>query len=323
MALLGATVATWALTIGAIVMSLDEGPGPNTLGFGGGFETAIPPLLLSALAATLGGLVVWRQPELMASGLLLLVIGLLMPWIFLPQVLADMAFVSRSIPTSLGTIAAFAGISLFVVWALIAEFLLRFPTGRFAGRGWRYVAWAARVGAGLTALNVVNSRLFAEEAGDADFLITPGATNPIAIDAIPRDVFDTAFNAGIVLLYAGLLGGVASIVVRFFKSEGEERQQLKVVAFAFVGYVGIAIAAANLDQLGGAFHWFFENALGPLIIVIPIAFGVALLRYRLYDLDVVISKAIVYGSLIVVITAWGPCQSAAPCWERRRRLAFS
>ena len=120
--------------------------------------------------------------------------------------------------------------------------------------------------------------------------------NPLRID---NAAIDALLPIGTALLVAGVAGAVASLVVRMRGSSGVQRQQLKWFAFAFCA-VAVAVAVAAL-------FWnttpLVNIALGLTLNLVPVAAGVAILRYRLYDIDLVINRTLVYGALTAVLVA--------------------
>jgi signal transduction histidine kinase len=169
-----------------------------------------------------------------------------------------------------------------------------FPEGRFLSRRWRT---AMIVGCALAALPTVLNALVPR------LTIFAGFDNPVGLDEpwVPR-----AVNASIGLLLPVLFGGAAAATVRFRRRRGDERQQIKwlllaVMAVALVlAYYGI-ILATGTDPNQGFAAWSEYLAIASFLAVpISVAFGV--MKYRLYDIDVVINKAVVYTVLAVFIT---------------------
>jgi signal transduction histidine kinase len=186
--------------------------------------------------------------------------------------------------------------------------LLLFPTGYLLSRRWRPVAWL--VFALVTAVNVVYAFL----AGD----IVPPAShgNPLFYGiANPVGLFGDAQRdwhwvgpllGGLSVLAIGL--GLAGGIARFRRSRGEERQQLKWVAYA------LAVIAAVI--INGAFtHWYTLQAVLHAVAGVGFAAAVtiAVLKYRLYDIDIIINRTVVYlllsaiiaGGYIAVVTGVG------------------
>jgi hypothetical protein len=149
------------------------------------------------------------------------------------------------------------------------------------------VAWAL-VGWGLVivVLSTLHPRL----------VMAPDVSNPVGVQGpAARDV-EQAFDAGIIPLLFFLPAAVASLIVRFGRAQGQERQQLKWLLYAGA----LSAATTTLNTLGvlGAWGGAIDNlvALG-----IPVAIGIALLRYRLYDIDRLINRTLVYGALTAIL----------------------
>jgi hypothetical protein len=168
--------------------------------------------------------------------------------------------------------------------------LLLFPDGHVVGPRWRYVLWA--VLATIGALTV--SYWF--EPGPVDSEVPYLPDNPLGISALeaPLDALRMVLLPLLLVLSFAL---AASAIFRFRRSRGDERQQLKWMTLAVLVFVGVGIAEDALGiPLGDA-------AFGISFALIPIAAGIAMLKYRLYDVDVVIRKTLVYGALSVVLAA--------------------
>ncbi len=167
--------------------------------------------------------------------------------------------------------------------SMLAFVLLLFPTGRLRSRRWRS---AASFVGGAFALATAGALVTATHVWARPFITSPSQLGGPAIAFAPA-----------VCVTAALAIGAAAVVVRFARSSGEERLQLKWFAAAAV--LLIVSFAAGLPFNSGPVTVF--NALAVLCLFAAIA--VAVLKYRLYDIDLVISKAVLYGSLAVFITA--------------------
>ena len=158
--------------------------------------------------------------------------------------------------------------------------LLLFPTGRLPSRRWRPLAWIATLsGAGILLLNLLFER--PDTVG--------GAITAMTIIVVS-------------LIFATIFLSALSLVVRFHRARGVERQQLKWVALAAVLTGLFTIAQLSwLDQALSNVLWtVLETAQQTVLYV---AVGVAILRYRLYDIDVVINRTLVYLSLTATLVA--------------------
>jgi hypothetical protein len=176
----------------------------------------------------------------------------------------------------------------FVAFGLPVTFaLLFFPDGRLPSRRWR---WPLRLLAGCFALAALTATFMPYE------VIGMGVPfeNPLAQPALLA-VLDPLHVVGLLGIVAGFFASTASLVVRFRRSRGVERQQMKAVAFGTsVGLAAIPVFL-GADLLGllpdGASGWTYILAIG-----MPTAsIAVAVLRYRLFDIDRVISRTLAYG----------------------------
>jgi hypothetical protein len=167
--------------------------------------------------------------------------------------------------------------------ALLTALLLLFPSGRPPSPRWRWVLWLASVGNGL----VVIGALALWPLRGVALLRTDGPEQGGVLAALGTVGFLAALAA---LLVAG-----ASLVVRFRRASGVERQQLKwllyAVAIAILGTPLLSLAPSRTPEL------VVDLASALLIALIPVAVGLAILRYRLYDIDRIISRTISYGLL--------------------------
>ena len=250
-----------------------------------------------------GAVVASRQPR-NAVGWLLLTIGVFVGL----GALADTNLRSASAP-ALGFSGWISDAGWYVWLTSAAVFLpLVFPDGRLVSRRWRPVLW---LGIAALAASIIGTGL-APGAFDVD---TPRPVdNPVGIEGADG-LLDALSQVGDVLAMIAFLLAAASLVVRFRRSRGIERQQLKW--FAFVGLIAIAgLAVAMLQVLfglepgdeGEAGGWLevlgavgWSIALVAILIGIPVATGMAILRHRLYDIDVVIRRTVVYGALTAAL----------------------
>ena len=181
---------------------------------------------------------------------------------------------------------------------VLALALMLFPTGRFLSAGWR------RAGVFVIAANLALSLVLALEPGK--LFANSGVENPLGVDAA-AGLLHALADAGGLVLAATVLIALAAIVARFRAARGIERQQLKWLALLAV--LGVAVLAlllviaqfANLDT--GTGQVAAGVVLGLLSMAPALAAAVAILRYRLYDVDVVINRALVYGALTALLGA--------------------
>ena len=180
--------------------------------------------------------------------------------------------------------------------------LLLFPDGHLPSPRWRWFAWSLGV-----ALVVIYFSILLDPAPMAES-IAPTEPNPLGIEALRP--FLSAAQALILVIPIGVIGSLTSLVLRFRRSSGVERLQLRwlLTAAAFVAllYAGAMIAslAVLLGRRGTnrAGSRCSRTIVIPSFALIPLAIGVSILRYRLFDIDVVINKAVLFGALAVFIT---------------------
>ena len=179
---------------------------------------------------------------------------------------------------------------------LVAIFVgLLFPTGKLLSRRWRWVAWVAAFT--LTLAYVAGTM----DTDPRDFNV-PGAVNPLRPQGILFAAVDVASGALLLLPLLAMLA-VISLVLRYRRGQAEERHQIRIVMYAMALYA-VTFGASRLAGLvtSGSVVWLQDvSIIG--ILAVPFGAGVAVLKYRLYDIDVVIRRTLVYGSLAAFITA--------------------
>jgi signal transduction histidine kinase len=183
---------------------------------------------------------------------------------------------------------------------LLAPVVLFFPDGRLLpGPRWRWAAWVVLIGAAVT---LVSSMIAVSPIQPSPRL--PSVANPLAIhslDALTNG--NDPFN--LVIFVSGLAIIVAAVVVRFRRSRGVERRQLRWFAYVVAASLGLTVLSVPL----GSANSELGNVVGGVAaavglgVLVPATIGLAVMRYGLYDIDVFISRTIVYGSLAVFITA--------------------
>ena len=176
----------------------------------------------------------------------------------------------------------------YVVLVLIFVYLpLLFPDGRLPSRRWWPVAVFPGVAlAGIVGMGMLSGTLTGQ---DVDYRID----NPIGIDGFGPLEEEFAFAVLSLVLTAGILGAVAAVVVRFRRSRGAERQQMKWFVFAVAPAVLVPLEDLVPFVSNAVFFW--------LLVAVPIAITVAVLRYRLDGIDVVINRTLVYGLLTALV----------------------
>jgi hypothetical protein len=177
---------------------------------------------------------------------------------------------------------------------LVLVFLpLYFPDGRLLSLRWRPVVWLAIFVSGAT---VVIWAFLPGKVGDVWDI-----TNPIGLAAL-RPAIGGLEVVMAVLFLGFILSSVVSLVVRFRSSQGRERQQMNWLTYAAATVVGMVLLTTLLEAANLVFLSEMAGLATDLLIAgIPVGVGIAVLRYRLYDIDAVINRTLVYGSLTALL----------------------
>jgi hypothetical protein len=178
------------------------------------------------------------------------------------------------------------------VMLLLCFLPLYFPSGRLVSRRWRWVVGLALfscvTGAALSALS------------PGEIPATSGAVNPLGIEALGSvsDLLEPVYLAlGFFLFFAS----AASLVLRFRRSGSLERQQIKWLAFAALAVPVWFLTSTPIEAASRTLFVVMDALIFSALI--PVAAGVAILRYRLYDIDVLINRTLVYGSLTAMLVS--------------------
>ena len=243
--------------------------------------------------AVVGALVASRQPR-NAIGWILLAIALLFS---LSNVVEALAM--RPHPAG---VAMWLDDWLSDVWiGLVGVAIpLLFPNGHLPSRAWRPVAWFGTI---VFALGVLTRAFGAHELDTS----APGHhANPFALSGAMGDVLGALIVPVTVAYGPAVIGAMAGLVVRLRRSRGVERQQLKWVAYVgSLMLTALLLAAVSLPFRGavgepvGAIGWVAFLLL--VVFGLPAALGASILRHRLYDIDVVINRTLVYGALTATL----------------------
>ncbi len=200
-----------------------------------------------------------------------------------------------------GPLVAELGYLMFPValGSLLSTFLL-FPDGHLPSRRWRPVLWL------LIASGVVGLLHTGIVSPTIELDTGTSVRNPFAVDALSSWTWMAAVWA--VLFAAGAAPSLVSVVVRFRRSRGEERQQIRWLAWSaalfLISLIAVVVtgAFAGPDQSSTANDVAFFLLIGSATLGLPVASAIAIMRYRLYDLDLVIKKAAVFTIVAVFIT---------------------
>jgi hypothetical protein len=284
--------SVWAITLGLIAGGLllgvtNRSEAPL-------YDYWVESTLITPTFATLGVLIVSRRP------------GNVIGWIFLALSItgslqmfsgqyATVALISGSKQLPGGAFAAWLSTLMQSTFVYPILFLvLLFPTGKLLSPRWRAVGWTA----GL----VVVASLVTLALRPGPIESFPSARNPFG----GPPFVEWVEAAGGVLGPACFVAAIVSLIVRFRRSRGEERLQIKWFAYAsalgfmailFVTLFDLPVVDERTDALLEHVVW----TVAPLSL--PVSAGIAILRYRLYDIDILINRTLVYGTLTAMLAA--------------------
>ncbi len=184
-------------------------------------------------------------------------------------------------------------------WALMVPLLLLlFPTGRLPSSHWRPVAWFL-IGGNVAATAATLAQPFAP----GPFEKVPSISNPIGM-ARAAGVL-RVIHSLLPLLFGAMIAAAVSMVLRFRRAQGEERQQLKWVAYAAALMIsGLGVVYLITHSVNSPAVELSADVLAALLFAaFPTAVGIAMLKYRLYDIDLLINRTLVYGALTAMVVA--------------------
>jgi hypothetical protein len=285
--LCGVALALGAASLVFLALNWSE-PAPDRFGFRG-FQN-----IFVVVFSVVGALIASLRPT-NPIGWILLATGLASAIQALGDEYSIHALRDPSAPIPGGAAAAWLGEWVWVpIVGLISTFIpLLFPDGRLPSRRWRSVAWIA--GTGIAIASVA----FLLQPGPLSR--TPQFQNPVGVGSPSMaDSFEAVGAAGLAVLLAATVASATGVVARFRRALGDQRQQLKWLAFAavllvigflFTAFGNFVFKEGSLLDLGGIVA----------VPLIPIAIAIAVLKYRLYDVDLVINRTLVYGLLTALL----------------------
>lgn len=284
-------LATAVLAAGVVLLLVStETPSPaGDWGFRG--FTA-----LFAVTFPVVGLLIARRNPSNAVGWLLLIAGVMASVQFMTQQYAIVGLVAA--PGSLPAAEIAAWFQAWI-WAPAVSIMgvylfLIFPTGRFLSPGWRVIGWLAGVGV------VFLTGMLALKPGPIDnFRVID---NPFAL-SVSSGLLGLLLPVGMAALMLSITASAISLGLRLHRSRGIERQQLKWVALSGAFVAGTGAFSGFLAPLYAVAGEAGEVMLILAMTSIPLAIGIAILRHRLYDIDRLINRTLVYGALTLSLGA--------------------
>jgi len=283
--------ATAAIVVAALVLNVVN-HGPNA-GLTALVQHDIVFTFWGTAYAAAGALITLRQPS-NRVGWLLLGAGAILAWSSFAFEYANLALGPRHLAGGTAALWMLETVSTIAL-AMIPLALLVFPDGHLPGRRWRPLAWLCGVGVGCLLVGY----------GLAPGRLDPAsrAINPVAVDGNP-DVFRALQFVGWLGVIVTFAGAGYATVVRLRKADPATRQQMKWVAYAAVllGVVWGQDIVATLWPVRDRLLVDLETAAATVAMAaVPAAMGVAILRYHLYDIDVIIRKTLIYAGLTATL----------------------
>ncbi len=262
------------LVMGTFILGLANSYSLSLLSFG----------ISQPLAALVGGLIIARQPRNLVGWC---IVGHSF-FFTMPEFARQYALYGGV--TNPGSLPFAHEIAWFAYWmwgpGILFGFILLplyFPNGRLLSPAWRWVLWYAMLSSSIATISMGLS------PGDHE---TPGLTNPLGF--FPQAHIDSRLSSFAQASWLiGMSLAVISLMVRFRRANAQEKQQIKWIFYAML----LLLFFVFMPTKG----WFSEVTGAISVGVLWIAIGVAVLRYGLYDIDIIISRTLVYGALTAVI----------------------
>ncbi len=295
----GFAVTVWSVQLLCLVLDVATALPSNRDGIGATIGAGLF-VLLGFSFATVGALILRRSPRHRMAWFLLLATGSAMavPSLLDAYAVQGLANAPGSLPGAAGVAALNQGTWVLSIGTIAIFTVLLFPDGRLPSPRWR---WLARVGsldiAAIVLLIAVLPGRLEEGAGK-------GHVNPLGVESLDKPL-NVAFVASILLLPLCIVAATVALVLRFRRSHGVERLQLKWFAAA-ASLVALTYLVAMAGQFGKdkpfdspdpVWLLVLQQVASLAFLALPVAIGIAILRHRLYDIDVVIKRTVVYGSL--------------------------
>jgi hypothetical protein len=261
-------------------------------------------LVMLAILATVGALIVARRPanligwSFVAAGL-----GLALQAFATQYAIYALLTAPGALPGAAWLLWVANWLPIPAIYGAFAALLLLFPTGRLLSPRWRPVAWLVMAWiAGITVGNL-----------GATLESYPGTQPPVRPDGAAGQIMNAIGGLAWLVGNLAIPATAASLVVRFRRSRGEERQQLKWLAYA-AAILGVGVLGLGLASLPVLLGWARPQPSPPIATVmggvailgltgLPVTAGIAILRYRLYDIDRVINRTLVYGLLTALLVS--------------------
>src|SRR5215216_7127563 len=278
-----------ALLVGGLVLSRAASSAVPDLSFGETDDASVVANLVTLLPFSVVAAILDSRHPRNTIGWLFCSVGVTIGVNAFAGDYAEFWLVSGFGTNSLGETAAWFSSWLWILLVYVpASFLLLlFPDGRLPSPRWRPVAWGVAIG---TAGGVVG---FALEAGPlVDF---PQIVNPYGVDS---PVVRVVGVAGSIVAAGSMMASAVSLIVRLRRAGSVERQQIKWLAY------GGAVVVGGIFVGGLIILWSVPVSIMVMsvsLLGLPVFTGIAIVRYRLYEIDLIINRTLVYGSLTALL----------------------
>jgi hypothetical protein len=293
--------SSWALSVALVPVGFAFGVLALSASLPPGREPILPQIAITGVLllayGTVGALIASRRPE-NAIGRIFCAIGLALAVASTASGYADYGLYGKGGTLPAPELAAWLSVwlHLLVLFTTPCLLFLLFPDGRSPSARWRPVVWLVAV----TGVGVFVTQAFSP--GELDEYTYPGLANPLGVGGGAGDVLTAIEDFGNGLLPIAVFLSICALIARFWRSSGRERLQLKWVVYT-----------AALTATSFLASFVFPHAVPRVVddavfllgvaafAAIPVAAGIAILRHRLYDIDVIINRTLVYGALTATL----------------------
>ena len=245
-----------------------------------------------AAFSIVGGLIATRRPE-NAIGWILAAIGLLFATVLACSTVSQWGLETGDIPKAVAEwISVGANVWVIALGLIGIQLPLRLPDGRLPSPRWRWFSRASIVVMAVTLIGMATQQGRIEDV--------PGSANPLGA------AWAEPLAGAVFLMIAGFVVGVAALFIRYRGADELDRVQLRWVAFGGAVFLTVYLVTLPLPSALGASDASTAAHVNTLVsqsafAALPIAIGYAILRHRLYDIDVVINRTLVYGALTATL----------------------
>ena len=292
-----ALLLTCALVVAAILLDRAT-PQRITLEANWGSQGTLGGLLLllpGVAFVAVGWLISTRRSDNLI-GRMCLVIGLLWTVLMSLGSLGYWIIQTRTVDNELGLWVSWVGDWLWVPALGLSgtHLLLRLPDGRLISQRWRHYSRFCTI---VLAVVTLSAAVELDTVGGI-----PGSMNPV----LPYLEWARVVEPVFILFPVSLVGAIACLVMRYRRSDDEVRHQIQWIAFGGLSFVGSFVVGGIVLALGSIETSSFEGQVLTNITLIgyslvPISIGFSVLKYRLYDIEVIVNRALVYGSLTTTL----------------------